>query len=64
MSQNRYCYRSLIGHPVLWTQKEAITAIITWTTDPSLELEAIWPLEKHDFPVRDNTSIPMAPSLT
>ena len=37
MSQNRHCNQGLLGHPVLWTPGEAITAITSSITDPSLE---------------------------
>ena len=51
MSQNRHCNQGLLGHPVLWTPGEAITAITTWTIDPSLEREAIWLRTKHNVPL-------------
>ena len=35
--------------------KEAIAAIITWTTDPSLEREAIWLQTTNGVPLGDNT---------
>ena len=63
MSQNWHCNQSLLGHPVLWTQEEAITAI-TSTTDPSLEREAFWHLTKHNVTLGDNIRILMAQSVT
>jgi hypothetical protein len=64
MSQNWYCNQGLLGHPALWTTEEAIAAITTWTADPSLEREAIWPRTKHDVPLGHNTRILMALSCT
>ena len=61
MSQNWHCNRGLLGHPVLWTQEEAITAMTLWT-NASLEREAIWPQTKHNVPLGDNTCILMASS--
>ena len=39
-------------------------AITTWTTDPSLEREAVWPRTKHIVPLRDSNRILMASSVT
>ena len=52
----------LLGHPVLWTPEEAIAAITRsiWTTNPSLQRDAVWPWTKHDVLLGDNTRILMA----
>ena len=63
-SRNWYCQEALLGHPVLWTPEEAFAAITTWTTDPTLEREAIWPRTKRNISLGDNIRILVALSDT